>query len=100
MPRVRIERADRIPIYAGPPQRMARKIGVRRIAEDLAVDLEVGAGAALVAPQRMLAQHAVFRLQIFLPQRRRLDHMAVGVEHREIFRRHPLLPGVGSGPIS
>ena len=50
MPRVRIEFSDRFPGHAGTPQRMARQVGVRAIAENLAVDLEVGAGAAFLSP--------------------------------------------------
>ena len=89
---VRIQLADRIPGHAGPPQRMTREIGVPPIAEDLAVDLQIGAGAPFPPPQRVLAERAVFRFEVFLPELGRFDDMAVGVEHRKIFRRHPLLP--------
>ena len=89
---MRVERADRIPIHARPPQRMARQVGVARIAEDLAVDLQIGAGAPLVPPERVFAERAVLGVEVILPQRGRLDDMAVGVEYREILLHQPLLP--------
>jgi hypothetical protein len=63
---------------------MPRQIGVCRVAEDVAVDLQIRPGAAFLPPQRVLAESAVFRFQVFLPQRRRLDDMAVAVEYREV----------------
>src|SRR5271166_3317893 len=90
MTRVRVELPDRVPGHAGPPQRMARQIGVPPVAEDLAVDLQICAGPAFLAPQRVLAERAVLRFEIYVPQRGRLDHVAVAVEHREVLRRHPL----------
>src|SRR5580704_5945338 len=43
----------------------------------------------------MLAERAIFGIEIFLPERRRLDDMAVAIEYREVFGRHlrpPLAP--------
>src|SRR6266478_726042 len=85
---VGVERADRIPIHARPPECVARQVGVACVAEHLAVDLEIGPGATLLTPERVLAERAVLRVQVFLPERRRLDNMAVGVEHYEVLGRH------------
>jgi hypothetical protein len=71
---------------------MSRQIGVRRVAEGLAVYLQIRAGPAFLAPEGVLAWRSVFQLEIFLPQRGRLDDMAVAVEYREILRRHSLPP--------
>ena len=67
---------------------MAWQVRVGPVAADLAVDLEVRSVAALMAPKRVLAERAVFRVKVFVPERRRLDDVAVAVEHREIFARH------------
>ena len=58
---VRVQLADGVPGHAGAPQRMARQVGVRRVAEDLAVDLEIRAGPALLPPEPVLAERAVLR---------------------------------------
>ena len=63
-------------VHAGPPQRMSRQVGVCRVAEDLAVDLQIRAGPALLPPQCVLAERAVLRLEVFLPQLGRLDDVA------------------------
>src|SRR6267378_2187274 len=42
-------------------------------------------------PQRVLPERPVLGVEIFLPQRRRLDDMAVAVEHYEILGSHPFL---------
>src|SRR5215469_2530516 len=68
---------------------MTRQVGVALVAEHLAVDLEIGAGAPLLPPQRMLAERAVLRVEISLPQRGRLDDVAVAVKHCKVFGRHP-----------
>ena len=78
---------------------MARQVGVALVAEGLAVDLEIGAGAPLLPPQRVLAERAVLGIEVFLPQRGRLDDMAVGVEYNEVFRHHPLLIGATASPV-
>src|SRR5580692_8545330 len=39
----------------------------------------------------MLAERAVLEVKVFLPQRRRLDDVAVGIEYRKVFLRHLLL---------
>jgi len=83
MPDVRVEFADRIPGHAGSPQRMPRQIGVALVAEDLAVDFQIRDGPALLAPKRVP--------EVFLPQRGRLDDLAVGIEHCKVFGHHPLL---------
>src|SRR4029077_1691282 len=53
---------------------------------------EIGPGATLLTPEGVLAERAVLRLQVFLPERRRLDDMAVGVERYEVLGRHRGLP--------
>src|SRR5438094_9944145 len=70
---------------------MAWQVGVAFVAVGLAVDLEMGAGAPLLSPQRVLAERAVLGIEVFLPQRGRLDDMAVAVEHRKVFTCHSLL---------
>jgi len=45
-----------MPSHAGPPEHMAWQIGVSHVSEDFAVDLQIGAGAAFLALQRMLAE--------------------------------------------
>jgi hypothetical protein len=50
MLRVRIEFPDRFPGHAGTPKRVARQVGVRAIAENLTIDLQVCAGAAFLPP--------------------------------------------------
>src|SRR3954451_14773583 len=67
---------------------MARQVRVGPVAVDLAVDLEVRGVAALVAPQRVLAERAVFRVKVLVPERWQLDDVAIAIEHREIFARH------------
>src|SRR5499427_6342502 len=67
MPRARIQLADRVPIHSGSPQRMPRQIGVGRVAEDLAIDLQIRAGLAFLTPERMLSERAVLGVEIFLP---------------------------------
>ena len=64
---VRVQLPDRVPIHAGPPQRMPRQIGVAIVAKDFAINLETGAGVAFLALQRVLAERAVFRFEVFLP---------------------------------
>ena len=87
-----------------PGRQMAWRgsVGVHRVAEHLAIDLEVGAGPPLFAPQRMFAQRAVFRLQILLPDVSRLDHVGVAVKHRKsscvVMTRAPLLSGSDHAP--
>jgi hypothetical protein len=71
---------------------VSRQIGVCRVAEDLAVDLQIRPGPAFLPPERVLAECAVLRLEVFLPQRGRLDEMAITVEYREIPRSHSLPP--------
>jgi hypothetical protein len=39
----------------------------------------------------MLAEGAVLTVKVFLPQRRRFDDVAVGIEYRKVFLRHLLL---------
>src|SRR4029077_1922294 len=73
------------------PQCMARQVGVSLVAEDLAVDLEISAGASLLPPEGVLSERPVLGVEIFPPQRRRLDDMAVAVEHYEILGSHPFL---------
>src|SRR5690242_17623006 len=73
---------------------MARQVRVGPVAADLAVDLQVAAMATFMTPQRVLAEGAVFGIEVFLPKRRRLDDMAVAVEHQEILARHGGLRGV------
>lgn len=46
---------------------MAGEVGVAPVAEDLAVDLQIRGSPALLAPQRVLAERAVLRVQVFLP---------------------------------
>src|SRR5262249_41661864 len=69
-------------------------IGIRRVADDLAVELQIRAGPAFLAPEPVLSERAVLRGEIFLPQLWRLDHVRVAVEHREVFRRHRALAGI------
>src|SRR6266850_6675782 len=88
---VRVESTDRIPVHARPPQCMARQVGISLIAEDLAVDLEISAGASLLPPEGVFAERAVLGVEIFLPQQGRLDDMAVAVEHYEVLSRHSFL---------
>src|SRR6266446_8827904 len=88
---MRVEGTDCIPVHARPPQCMARQVGVSLVAEDLAVDLEIRDSAPLLPPQRVLPERPVLGVEIFLPQRRRLDDMAVAVEHYEILGSHPFL---------
>src|ERR1051326_8163442 len=83
-----VERADRIPVHARPPQRMPRQIGIAPVAKNLAIDLQIRAGAAFVPPERMLAERAVFGIEISVPERWRLDDMAVAVEDREVLICH------------
>src|SRR4029453_3532038 len=80
--------ADRIPVHARPPQCMAWQVGVALVAEGLAVDLEIGAGAPLLSPQRVVTEGGVLGIEVSLPQRGRLDDMAVAVEHRKVFSCH------------
>src|SRR6266446_2795180 len=89
---VRVEGTDRIPVHARPPQCMARQVGVSLVAEDLAVNLEIGAGASLLPPEGVFAERAVLGVEIFLPYQGRLDDMAVAVEHYEVLSRHSFLP--------
>ena len=88
---MRVESTDGIPGYAGTPQGVARQVGVACVAEDLTVDLEIGPGATLLTPESMFAERAVFRVEVLFPKRRRLDDVAVGVEHWKVFGRHSLL---------
>src|SRR5580704_17513756 len=39
----------------------------------------------------MLAERAVLEVKVFLPQRRRLDDVAIGIEYRKVLLRHLLL---------
>jgi hypothetical protein len=80
MARVRVQLADGVPCHAGAPHRMAREIGVGRVAEDLAVDLQIRAGPAFLTPEPMLAERAVLWLEILLPKRGRLDHVRVAID--------------------
>src|SRR5215469_5737738 len=49
-------------------------------------------------PEYRTPERAVFGIEIFLPQRRRFDDMAVAVEHRDILRcRHTDLLAAGHG---
>src|SRR5580693_1074735 len=101
MPGVRVQFPDRVPIHAGPPQGMPRQIAVSPIAENLAVDLQIRGAPALLAPQRVLAERAVLRFEVFLPERGWLDDVAVAIEYREVFTRHPPLPiSSASIPVS
>src|ERR1051326_490827 len=86
-----VERADRIPVHARPPQRMPRQIGIAPVAKDLAIDLQIRAGAPFVPPESMLAERAVFGIEISVPERGRLDNMAVAVKAREFFIWHALV---------
>jgi hypothetical protein len=47
---MRIEFSNRFPGHAGTPQRVPRQVGVRTIAENLTIDLQIGAGAAFLPP--------------------------------------------------
>src|SRR5262249_34176490 len=78
-------------IHARPPECVARQVGIAFVAENLAVDLEIGPGATLLSPERVLAKRAVFWVQVFLPQRRRLDDMAVTADHYEVLGCHDRL---------
>jgi len=89
---MRIEFPNRFPGHAGTPQRVTRQVRVACVAEYLTVDLEIGPGATLLTPESVLAERAVLRVQVFLPQRKRLDDMAVGVKHWKVFGRHPAPP--------
>jgi hypothetical protein len=62
---VRVQLPDRVPIHAGPPQRMPRQIGVAVVAKDFAVDLQIRASWPFMPPQRVLAEHTVFRFEYF-----------------------------------
>ena len=44
----------------------------------------------MVPPQRAFAEHAVIRIEIFLPQRRRLDNVRIAVEYGKLC--HLVLP--------
>src|SRR5215469_16171623 len=69
-----------------------RQVVVALVAEDLAIDLQIGAVVSLLPPERVLAERAVLRVEVFLPKRRRLDDMAVAVEYYELLGRHDRLP--------
>ena len=64
---VSVELADLVPRHPRPPDRVARDVGVHRVAEDLAVDLEVGAELALFTPQREFSQSAELRIEVLAP---------------------------------
>ena len=87
-----VERTDCIPIHARPPKCVARQVGISFVAVHLTVDLEIGPGATLLPPKRVFAERAVLRVQVFFPQRRRFDDVAIAVEYQEVLSRHDRLP--------
>src|SRR5262249_32804887 len=87
MPCLRIKFPNRFPGHAGTPQRVARQVWVRAIAENLAIDLQIRASAAFLPPQSLLAERSIFGIKVFFPQRGRLDDMAVAVENDEVLWR-------------
>ena len=72
--------ADLLPSHARLPDGMARDVRIHGVAEHLAVDLEIRAVLAFLAPQGCFAERAELRLQVVLPDRPRLDHMAVAIK--------------------
>src|SRR5215471_18535196 len=78
-----IQFAHRLPCHPRAPDSIAGDIDVIGVAKHLAVDLQVGAVLALLAPQGEFARHAVLRLQVLLPTLAWLDDMGIAIENRK-----------------
>src|SRR5262245_61555970 len=66
---------------------MPGEVGVVRVPKNLAVDLQIGAEFSLLPPQSRLAESAIFRIEVFVPQLSRFHDVAVSVENRKALRR-------------
>ena len=80
-----VEFADGLPSHAGLPDGVAGDVGVASVAEDVAVNLEIGIGLAFLAPEGVLGEGAVVAVDVAVPEVGGFDDMGVGVEDGEGF---------------
>ncbi len=80
---VGVEVSDGLPGHAGLPDGVAGDVGIGGVAEDPAVNLEVGAELAFLAPEGVLGQGTVVAVDVAVPEVGGLDDVGIGVEDGE-----------------
>src|SRR5262249_46186412 len=83
-----VKLADLVPGHSRPPDSVPRNIRVHRVAKHPAVDLQVGTVLSLFAPEGALAERAILRLEILVPDLAGLHDVRVAVENGKRIPAH------------